>query len=114
MNAIKNKVQLVGHLGENPTIKTFEGDRKLAQFSMATNETFKNKEGEKVVETQWHKIVIWGKLAEVAEKYLIKGSEVIIEGKITYRKYDNKEGVTQYFTEINCNELMMVGAKATA
>ena len=82
MYALKNKVQLIGNLGANPEIKTLEGGRKLARFSLATSENHRNTNGEKVTETQWHNIVAWGKVAEIAEKYLKKGSEVAIEGKL--------------------------------
>jgi single-strand DNA-binding protein len=114
MSAIKNKVQLVGNLGSDPIVKTFESGRKLAQFRLATNEKLKNKAGDRVEETQWHNIIIWGKLATIAERYLIKGSEVIIEGKLSYRKYEGKEGVSKFISEVVCNELLLIDKKATA
>ena len=113
MYTLKNKVQLIGNLGKDPEIKTIESGKKVAHFTMATNEIYKNARGEKVEETQWHNIVAWGGLAEIAEKYLNKGSEVLIEGKITNRSYTDKEGEKKYICEIQANELLMLG-KATA
>ncbi len=92
MYALKNKVQLIGNLGNKPEIRTLDGGKKMARFSVATNETYRNAKGEKVTETQWHNLVAWGKVAEIAEKYLDKGSEVAIEGKLTNRSYNDKEG----------------------
>jgi single-strand DNA-binding protein len=113
MYALKNKVQLIGNLGQNPEIKSFDGGKKLAKFSIATNESYRNVNGEKVNETQWHNLVAWGKLAEIVEKYVTKGSEVAVEGKLTYRSYSDKEGNKKYFTEIQVNELLMLGERAT-
>lgn len=109
MNSLKNKVQLIGHLGNDPEIITLENGSKLAKFSIATNETYKNAEGEKVTDTQWHNIVAWGKIAEIVENYLAKGKEVMIEGKLMSRSYETKEGEKRYITEIKCNELLMLG-----
>lgn len=111
MYALKNKVQLIGNLGQNPEIKTLDGGKKLAKFSIATNEAYRNANGEKVVETQWHNLVAFGKLAEIIEKYITKGSEVAVEGKLTYHTYNDKDGVKKYFTEIQVNELLMLGEK---
>jgi len=111
MYALKNKVQLIGNLGQNPEIKTLEGGKKLAKFTVATNETYRNANGEKVTETQWHNLVAWGKLAEIIEKYITKGSEIAVEGKLTYRSYNDKDGNKKYFTEIQVNELLMLGEK---
>lgn len=86
----------------------------MARFSMATNETYRNAKGEKVTETQWHTIVAWGKVAELAEKYLTKGSEVAIEGKLINRSYTDKEGVKKYITEVQLNELLLLGDKTKA
>ena len=82
MYALKNKVQLIGNLGNAPEVKTTESGKKLAKFSVATNESYRNANGEKVTETTWHNLVAWGKVADIAEKYLTKGKEVAIEGKI--------------------------------
>lgn len=111
MYALKNKVQLIGNLGNAPEIKTIAGGKKMARFSMATNETYRNAKGEKVTETQWHTIVAWGKVAEIAEKYLAKGSEIAIEGKLINRSYADKDGAKKYITEVQLNELLMLGEK---
>lgn len=114
MNALKNKVQLIGNLGNAPEIKNTEKGRKLARFSIATNETYYNNKGEKVVETQWHNLVAWGKVAEVVEKYLKKGSEVAIEGKLMNNNFTDKEGNKRYAIEIHVNELLLIGNKPSA
>jgi single-strand DNA-binding protein len=111
MSTLRNKVQLIGNLGNNPEIITLESGKKLAKFSIATNESYKNAQGEKVTDTQWHNIVAWNKTAEIIEKYLEKGSEVAIDGKLTSRSYETKEGEKRYITEIVCNELLMLGSK---
>ncbi len=109
MNSLRNKVQLIGNLGNDPEIVVLENGSKLAKFSIATNETYKNTSGEKVTDTQWHNIVAWGKTAEIVEKYLVKGKEVALEGKLINRSYETKEGEKRYVTEIKCNELLMLG-----
>ena len=111
MNALKNKVQLIGNLGQDPEIINLESGKTLAKFSIATNESYKNAEGEKVTDTQWHNVVAWGKTADIVEKYLVKGKEVAIEGKLTTRTWDDKEGNKRYTTEVVCNELLMLGGK---
>jgi len=111
MSTLRNKVQLIGNLGNNPEIITLDSGKKLAKFSIATNERYKNAQGEQVTDTQWHNIVAWNKTAEIIEKYLEKGSEIAIEGKLTSRSYDNKEGEKRYITEVICNELLMLGGK---
>lgn len=111
MNNLKNKVQLIGNLGNAPEIINLESGKKLAKFSVATNESYRNTKGEWVQETQWHNLVAWGKTAEVAEKYLNKGTEVAIEGKLTNKSYEDKNGVKKYITEIVVNELLMLGSK---
>lgn len=113
MYALKNKVQLIGNLGGNPEIKSLDGGKKLARFSIATNESYRNAKGEKVTETQWHNLVAWGKVAEIAEKYLTKGAEVAIEGKLMNRTYNDKEGNKKYITEVQVNEVLMLGEKAS-
>ena len=105
MNALRNRVQLIGHLGMNPEVKTFDGDRKMAKVSIATNEVYYNAKGEKIEDTQWHNIVMWGKTAEIAEKYLKKGQEVCVEGKLVNRSWETKEGDKRYITEVVVNEL---------
>jgi single-strand DNA-binding protein len=111
MYALKNKVQLIGNLGNDPEIRTVK-DKKVAHFSVATNETYKNSDGVQVNETQWHRLVAWGKIAEIVEKYLVKGSEVAIEGKLTYNSYTDKDGNKKYSTEVVVNELLLLGKKA--
>ena len=111
MYALKNKVQLIGNLGSSPEVKTFESGKKVANFRIATTEIYRNAKGEKVKDTQWHNIVMWGKLAEIAEKHLAVGKEVAVEGKLVNRQYTDKDGNKKYFTEIQVNELLMLGAK---
>ena len=111
MNALRNRVQLIGNLGTEPEIITLESGKKLAKFSIATNETYKNAKGEKVTDTQWHNVVAWNKTAEIIEKYVQKGNEVVVEGKLTSRSYETKEGDKRYITEVVCNELLMLGNK---
>ncbi len=111
MNALRNKVQLIGNLGNDPEVITLDSGKKLAKFSIATNESYKNSEGEKVTDTQWHNVVAWNKTAEIVEKYLLKGNEVAVEGKLTTRSYEDKEGVKKYISEIVINELLMFGGK---
>ena len=111
MNALRNKVQLIGNLGNNPEVITLDSGKKLAKFSIATNESYKNAQGEKVTDTQWHNVIAWNKTAEIVEKYLSKGNEVAVEGKLTSRSYEDKEGVKKYITEIVVNELLMLGGK---
>lgn len=109
MNALKNKVQLIGNLGQDPELVTLENGSKLAKFSIATSESYKNAKGEKVEDTQWHNIVAWGKTAEIVENYLVKGKQVAIEGKLTHRSYETAAGEKRYITEVKCNELLMLG-----
>jgi single-strand DNA-binding protein len=109
MNTMRNKVQLIGHVGNDPEIKTFDGGRKLASFTLATNENYKNDKGEKVEETQWHKLVAWGKTAEIIEKYVAKGKEIAVEGKLSHRSYDDKNGEKRYITEVVVNEVLLLG-----
>jgi single-strand DNA-binding protein len=111
MNALRNKVQLIGHLGMDPEVKALNGGKKLAKMSIATNETYKNAKGEKVTDTQWHNLIAWGKTAEIVEKFLKKGSEVAIEGKLINSNYTDKEGVKKYFTEIEVSEVLMLDSK---
>lgn len=114
MNALKNKVQLIGNLGNAPEVKNTESGKKLAKFSMATNETYRNAKGEKVTETQWHNLIAWGKVADLVEKLLSKGTEVAVEGKLINRNYTDKDGNKKYVTEILVNELLLIGNKPTA
>jgi len=109
MNNLKNKVQLIGNLGMNPEIKILESGKKLAKFSIATNESYKNAKGEKIEDTQWHNLIAWGKTADIVEQYLQKVNEVAIEGKLNNSSYDDKDGNKRYVTEIVVNELLMLG-----
>ncbi|ARV16907.1 single-stranded DNA-binding protein [Polaribacter sp. SA4-12] len=111
MSTLRNRVQLIGNLGNNPEIITLESGNKLAKFSIATNESYKNAQGEKVTDTQWHNVVAWNKTAEIIERYLEKGNEVAIEGKLTSRSYETKEGEKRYITEVVANEVLMLGNK---
>lgn len=108
MNSLRNKVQLIGNLGMNPEIRITESGRKLARVSLATHETWKNNNGERVTETQWHNIVAWGKTADLMEQYLQKGSEVMVEGKLVNRNYTDKNGVKRYITEIEAQAILML------
>jgi len=103
-------VQLIGNLGQTPEVKNNRERKKLAQFNVATDESYQNAEGEKVTETQWHRVIAWGKLAEIVEKYLTKGREVAIEGKLINRNYTDKQGVKHYITEVVASDLLMLGA----
>ena len=111
MNSLRNKVQLIGNLGNDPEIITLESGKKLAKFNLATNESYKNAKGEKINDTQWHNIIAWGKTAEIIENFVTKGKEVAVEGKLTSRSYEDKEGNKRYITEVVCSELLMLGNK---
>ena len=106
-----NKVILVGNLGKDPEVKHLDNGVAVANFSLATTENYKNKEGEKVSQTEWHNIVLWRGWAEVAEKYLKKGANVYIEGKIKTRKWEDKDGNNRYNTEILADNMTMLGSK---
>ena len=105
MSTLRNKVQLIGNLGNQPEVITLESGKKLAKFTMATNESYKNEKGEKITDTQWHNIIAWGNIAQIIEQYVNKGEELAIEGKLTSRSYDDKDGNKRYITEIVVNEL---------
>ena len=111
MSTLRNKVQLIGNLGNDPEIITLESGKKLAKLSIATNESYKNAQDEKITDTQWHNVVAWNNTAEIIEKYLKKGNEIAIEGKLTSRSYETAEGEKKYITEVICNELLMLGSK---
>jgi single-strand DNA-binding protein len=109
MNTLRNKVQLIGNLGKDPEIINLESGKTLAKFSIATNESYKNAQGEKVTDTQWHNIVAWGKTAQIVEKYVTKGKEIAVEGKLTTRSWEDKDGMKRYITEVVVSELLMLG-----
>ena len=109
MKQLRNKVQLIGHLGRDVEIKDFENGRKMARVSIATNESYKNGEGEKVEAVQWHNIVAWGKAAETMSKLWKKGTEVAVQGKLVHRSYEDKDGNTKYVTEVVVNDFLTFG-----
>jgi len=111
MSNLRNNVQLIGRLGNDPEVRTFDSGKKKASFSIATSESYKNQKGEKVQDTQWHNVVIWGKLAEVAGQYLKKGTEVAVQGKLVHRDYETAAGEKKYITEINVSDMVMLGSK---
>jgi len=113
MYALKNKVQLIGNVGNVPEIKNLENNQKMARFSLATNETYRNQKNEKIQETQWHNLVAFGKIAELCEQYLSKGTEVAIEGKLNHLDYTDANGVKRYLTEIQVNEILILEKKVS-
>jgi single-strand DNA-binding protein len=111
MNSLRNSVRLVGNLGADPEVKSFDNNKQMARFSLATTESYKNDKGEKVKETQWHNLVVWGTQAKFAGDYLKKGDEVAVEGRLTNRNWTDKEGNKRYMTEIVVNDFLKLGAK---
>ena len=111
MNSLRNSVRLVGKLGLDPEVRTFDNNKKKARISIATNETYKNNKGEKVTETQWHTLIIWGPQAELAGDMLKKGDEIAIEGRLANSNYTDKDGNKRYVTEIVVNEFLKTGSK---
>jgi single-strand DNA-binding protein len=111
MNNLRNKVQLIGNIGKAPEILTFENGNKMAKFSLATNEYYKNAKGEKVEDTQWHNITVWGKQVDTIEKYVTKGSEIAVEGKLVTRTFETKEGEKRSKTEIVAHEFLLLSKK---
>lgn len=112
MDSLRNSVRLIGHLGDNPKMRKMDSEKAVANFSIATNENYRDHDGNKKSETTWHKLVAWGKQAEVAEKYLKKGTEVAIEGKLTNHSYEDKNGETHFVTEIMVNSILVLDKKA--
>ncbi|NCI48553.1 single-stranded DNA-binding protein [Sediminibacterium roseum] len=111
MNAMRNKVQLIGNVGQLPEIRTIADGKRVANFSVSTTESYKNAKGEKVTDTQWHNVVAWGRLADVAEQFLEKGTEVGVEGKLINRSYTDKQGTRRLITEVQANELLVLTKK---
>ena len=111
MNTLRNKVQLIGNLGNDPEIITLDSGKKLAKFSLATNEHYKDADGQKQTKTDWHNLVAWNKTAEIIENYVTKGKEIAIEGKLSSRSYETKEGEKRYITEVVVSEVLMLGNK---
>jgi len=108
MNSLRNSVKLIGHLGADPEIKKMESGKTLAIINIATSESYKNTKGDKVTETQWHRIVAWGYTAEYVEKYLRKGNHVALDGKLTHRSYEDKDGAKRYTTEVVAKEFVLL------
>jgi single-strand DNA-binding protein len=106
MNTLRNSVRLLGNLGMDPEIRNLDNNRKMARVSIAVNETYKNDKGERITDTQWHSLVLWGPQARLAEDYLKKGDEVAIEGRLSSRSYTDKDGNKRYATEVVVNEFM--------
>lgn len=111
MNNLKNRVQLIGHLGMTPEIVSFDQGKKVAKFSLATNDYYSNDNGEKVQTTEWHNVVAWNSTAEFVERHLAKGKQVALEGRLTTRSWEDKEGKKRYTTEVICNEIHLFGPK---
>ena len=109
MSGSLNKVLLIGNLGKDPELKMTPSGQAVARFSVATTETWKNPQGEKLSKTEWHNIVVWGKQAEVAEKYLRKGKQILVEGRVQYREYTDQAGVKKNITDIRCDHFVMLG-----
>lgn len=114
MMNMKNNVQVIGRLGANPEVKVMDNGSKLARFAVAINETYTNKKGDKVTNTQWHNVVAWGSLAGIAESILQKGTRVTIDGKLISRTYTDKQGVKRTSVEIMANELMVINRVTNA
>ena len=107
MSTLRNSVRLIGRVGNNPETKTFDNGNKVVTCSLATNEVYYNDKNEKVETTQWHNLVAWGKTADIISKFVEKGKEIAIEGKLSYRSYDDKEGIKRNVTEIIVNEIVL-------
>ncbi|ALJ04488.1 single-stranded DNA-binding protein [Pseudalgibacter alginicilyticus] len=110
MSTLKNKVQLIGNVGNEPETTNLESGKKVTKFSIATNEFYEDSKGEKQQDTQWHTIVAWGKTANIIEKYVDKGKEVALEGKLTSRSYADKNGTRRYVTEVIVSEILLLGS----
>ncbi|QGY46624.1 single-stranded DNA-binding protein [Maribellus comscasis] len=108
MNVLRNSVRLIGNLGDDPKVRKLDSGKTVANFSIATNEIYRDQNGTKQSETTWHRLVAWGKQADIVENYVKKGSEVAIEGKLTNRSYDNKNGEKQYVTEVLVNSILLL------
>lgn len=111
MSTIKNHVQLIGNVGIEPTITNLESGKKVARLSLATNENYKDRKVEKQTDTNWHTVVAWGKVAEIIEKYVTKGKEIGISGKLKTRSYETEDGNQRYVTEVEANEILLMGSK---
>jgi len=108
MNNLKNSVQLIGHLGKDVELKSISNGSKVAKLTIATNDYYKNNKGELMKDTQWHNLVAWGKTAELMAQILNKGNEIVIQGKLVHRSYEDKDGNIRYTSEVKVNEFMKV------
>lgn len=106
---MKNRVQLIGRVGQDPEVKNLEGGKKVTTITIATNDVYYKDNGDRVEQTEWHRVTAWGKTAEIIEKYVTKGKEIAIEGKLTHRSYDDKNGEKRYVTDIVVNEVLLLG-----
>ena len=111
MTAIRNQVQLIGNLGKKPEMKDLGNGKQLVTFSLATSDYYLDNKGERKQQTQWHNCVAWGKTAQIIDKYLDKGSEIALNGRLVYRQYEDKEGNKRYITEVVANEILMLSGK---
>jgi single-strand DNA-binding protein len=109
LSLMKNRVQLIGRVGQDPEVKNLEGGKKVATITIATNDVYYKDNGDKVEQTEWHRVTAWGKTAEIIEKYVTKGKEIAIEGKLTHRTYEDKNGEKRYVTDIVVNEVLLLG-----
>lgn len=105
---MKNSVQLIGHVSQEPEIKNLESGKKLANINIATNEVYYRENGDKVEQTQWHRVTAWGNTADIIERFVTKGKEIAIEGKLSHRSYDDKDGNKRYVTEVIANQVLLI------
>ena len=112
MSTLRNKVQLIGNVGNEPEMTVLESGKKVIRFSLATNENFKKASGEKSQVTDWHNVVAWGKTAEIINQFAGKGKQIAVEGKLSSRSYETKEGEKRYITEVVVNEVVLLGTKS--
>jgi len=111
MNNLKNRVQLIGNIGKDPQIKSFDSGKTMASFSLATSDSYKDSDGKKVTDTQWHQVVAWGHTANYIENYLEKGNRIAVDGKLIHRSYNDKDGATKYISEVLVNEILLLTSK---
>lgn len=111
MSSLRNKVQLIGRLGNDPELQTFDSGKKMVKFSIATDDFYRNAEGERVKQTDWHNVVAWSKTAEIISNHVKKGQEIALEGKLTTRSWEGEDGKKRYTTEVICDEVVLLGSK---
>ncbi|UBZ14823.1 single-stranded DNA-binding protein [Flagellimonas marinaquae] len=109
MGNLRNKVQLIGNVGQDPVITDFENGKRMARVNLATNEHYRNGKGEQVTNTEWHTLIAWGKLVDIIEGFVSKGKKIAVEGKLTHRSYEDKEGNKHYVSEVVVNEILLLG-----